>query len=395
MSTWIGIGTSKEKDSLRAAREAALLAKVGTKQDKIDLALIFCSVYHKPTSVLSGIQQIMPEAKIIGCSSFGVIVSEGIDKYGVAVLAIKSDNIKFSLGCSNNLNEKNARLAGQELATTALSGLPSGQRDIFMMFSDGLINNSSELTRGVQDILGKSFPLIGAAASDDFKFAKTYQYCQNNVFTNSATGVLLGGVFNFGFGVKHGWKPLGKPHVVTDAEGTLIKKIDHKPAIAMYEAYFGAEAQSLYKMKLSRIAVLYPLGINTPGEDEFILRNVIEADKDGALSCQGDVPVGAEINLMIGSKDSCIEAAKEAALEAKKALKEKPASLIIVFDSISRNKLLGRTAFEEIRSVKEILGRNSPLIGLYCYGEIAPLKALDYRGRSYFHNETIAILAIA
>ena len=163
----------------------------------------------------------------------------------------------------------------------------------------------------------------------------------------------------------------------------------------MYEDYFGAESEMLYKMKLSRIAVLYPLGINVAGEDEFILRSVIEARPDGSLVCQGDVPVGSEINLMIGSKDFCIQAAKEAAQEAKKALKDRLPSLIIVFDSISRNKLLGRRAFEEIRSVKEILGRNVPLIGLYCYGEVAPLKALDYRGTSYFHNETIAILAIA
>jgi hypothetical protein len=395
MSTWIGIGTSNEIDSLRAARQAAILAKAGTKQDKIDLAIVFCSVSYRPESVLAGIKQIMPEAKIVGCSSFGTITSDGIEKSGLAILAIKSKNIKFGLGCSSNINEKDSRSAGQELATTALSSLGSGKRDIFIMFSDGLIKNSSDLIQGVQDRLGKSFPLIGGAASDDFKFAKTYQYYQNNAFTNSAVGLLLGGMFNFGFGIKHGWKPLGKPHIVTDSEGTMIKKINDKPAINMYEDYFGSEAEALYQMKLSRIAILYPLGINVPGEDEFILRNVIEAGRDGCLVCQGDIPVGSEINLMIGSKDLCIQAAREAAWETKKALKDKPPSLIIVFDSISRNNLLGRTAFEEIRSVKEILGRNVPLIGFYSYGEIAPLKALDYQGTSYFHNETIAILAIA
>jgi len=395
MSTWVGIGTSSEKNSFRAGREAALLAKAEAKQDNIDIALLFCSVHYNPEDVLQGVKQIMPKTKIVGCSSFGIILPQSIEKHGIAVLAIQSDNIKFGFGHSNNLNEKDARLAGKELATVALSGMPPGQRDIFMMFSDGLIKNSSDLIRGIQDVLGHSFPLIGGAASDDFKFAKTYQYYQNNVFTNSAVGILIGGALNFGFGIKHGWKPLGKPHIITDAEGTIIKKINDKPAINMYEDYFGVEAETLYKMKLSRIAILYPLGINAPGEDEFILRNVIVARPDGALICQGDIPVGSEINLMIGSKDFCIQAAKEAALEAKKALKEKPASLIIVFDSISRNKLLGRGAFEEIRGVKEILGRNTPLIGFYSYGEMAPLKALDYRGTSYFHNETIAILAIA
>jgi hypothetical protein len=395
MSIFVGVGTSTEKDSFRAAREAALLAKAEIRQEKIDLAFVFCSIYYKPENILRGIKQIMPEAKIIGCSGSRIIITQGISHYGIAILAIKSKNIKFGLACISNLNEKNIRLAGQELAKMSLTNLKSTQRDIFIMFSDGLIRNSSDLILGVQDVLGRSFPLIGGASSDDFRFSKTYQYYQNNVFTNASIGILLGSIINFGLGIKHGWKPLGKPRKVTNSEGNIIKTINNKTAINMYEDYFEEDAKELYKIKLSRIAILYPIGINVPGEDEFVIRNVLLAREDGSLICQGDVPVGSEINLMIGSKDFCIQAARNAAEEAKKGLKDKSPSLIIVFNSIARNRLLGRIAFEEIQVVKDILGVNVPLIGFYDYGEIAPLKAADYRGVSYFHNATIAILAIA
>lgn len=395
MAEWIGIGTSRERDSFRAAREAALLAKAATKQQDTDLVFIFSSIHYNPENIIKGVKQIMPEAKIIGCSGAAIIMPRAVEEYGLAILAIKSNNIKFGLGYCSNLNEKDARSSGQELAKMSLSNFKTTSRDIFIMFTDGLIKNSSDLILGVEDILGRSFPLIGAASSDDFKFLKTFQYYQNNVFSNAAVGILVGSSSGLGFGIKHGWKPLGKPRTVTDSEGRIIKKIDDLPAIDMYREYFENEVEELKKEKLSRLTVLYPIGIDIPGENEFILRNILETTDEGFLVCQGDVPTGSEINLMLGSKDFCIQAARDAAEEAKKELKNKPASLIIIFDSASRKKLLGRLAYAEIDAVREVFGKTVPVFGFYSYGEIAPLKALRSRGASYFHNETIAVLAIA
>jgi hypothetical protein len=50
--------------------------------------------------------------------------------------------------------------------------------------------------------------------------------------------------------------------------------------------------------------------------------------------------------------------------------------MAFVFDSISRNKLLGRKSEKEIQIIKEVLGKNVPFIGFYSYGEQAPLKSL-------------------
>jgi len=65
-----------------------------------------------------------------------------------------------------------------------------------------------------------------------------------------------------------------------------------------------------------------------------------------------------------------------------------------VFDSISRYILLGRQANKELEIIQAGLGKDTPLIGIYTYGEQAPLRAVNYLGRTYFHNQTIAILAM-
>ena len=94
------------------------------------------------------------------------------------------------------------------------------------------------------------------------------------------------------------------------------------------------------------------------------------------------------------TKESCLQATQQAAEEVKIGLRNQPPNFILVFDSISRYILLGRQAHREIEIIKESLGQDTPLLGIYTYGEQAPLKAIGYHGRAYFHNQTVAILAI-
>ena len=395
MSLSIGIGISNDKNPRGAARQATLLAKAQAEQDDIDLVLVFNTVNYDAEEILKGVRQVAGKAKIVGCSGAGIITDTGVQNDGLAIAIIKSDKLKIGIGASDNINRKTTREAGNEAAKETVSSLGSYPKHIFLMLSDGLIENNSDLVRGAQDALGKSFPLIGGASSDDFSFTKTYQYCNNRVLTNGATAVLWGGDITCGLAVKHGWRPLGKPRIATSTEGNIIKSIDNEEAVNIYKDYFGGEIEELQKRKLSHMSVLYPLGIFISEEEEYLLRNALGVKDDGSLICQGTIPEGAEIRLMIGGKESCLNAAREAATTAKQSLRGKIPKLVIIFDSIARNKLLGRHTNKEITVVKEVFGRNIPIIGFYTYGEVAPLASLNYQGESYFHNETIAILAIA
>jgi hypothetical protein len=97
---------------------------------------------------------------------------------------------------------------------------------------------------------------------------------------------------------------------------------------------------------------------------------------------------------MIGTKESCLTATHQAVDEVKRAFLHRTVDLALVFDSASRYTLLGRQASQELRIIKERLGEDIPVIGMYTYGEQAPLRSIDYLGRTYFHNQTITILAI-
>ncbi|MCK5178452.1 MAG: FIST C-terminal domain-containing protein, partial [Candidatus Omnitrophica bacterium] len=98
---------------------------------------------------------------------------------------------------------------------------------------------------------------------------------------------------------------------------------------------------------------------------------------------------------MISNKDSCKQAAIDAAEEVKKGLLGKKPKLILIFESMARLKLLGRMAFEEIENIKHIFGESVPIIGMYSNGEICPFQTVEKFKKPYLLNESIVVIAIS
>lgn len=392
MATFVGMGLSEKKDPFLAGSEAAKTAFHQLHHRDILLGIVFSTIHFADKRLLDGIAYALGPIQLIGATGAALISSQGISKYGVGLMLLSSDKIKFGAACNSDISAKGLRTAGEDFAHQALKNLASPQKDLALIFSDGLVENGSDLLRGIKNVLGLSFPIFGGSSADNFRFFKTFQYFNNTVHSNSIVGAVFSGDNIFGIGLRHGWKPLGRPHIITEVKGNVIKKIEGKPAVSIYEEYFG-KSRSEIKHSLIRMSAYYPLGLYVPGETEYLLRNALRIDEDGGLVCQGDAAEGSEVRLMMGTKEWALEAASQAAEEAKSALHDKTLKAALVFESISRNKLLGRLTELELSRIKEILG-DVPLLGICTYGEQAPLKSVEHYGETYFHNETLAILTI-
>ncbi|MDD3345180.1 MAG: FIST N-terminal domain-containing protein [Candidatus Omnitrophica bacterium] len=388
----ISLGFSDNKDHIQATNEAIGQAIIGLGKKRRDLAIIFTTIEFAHPLVLKITNNLLGEIPILGCSSLGIMTNKGIHKHGFAVLLISlGEQVFLNFAAVKDVNKMTPVAAGRDLGKKLLYGCKDVRRNLSLIFSDGLITDGTSLINGLQENLGKSFPLIGVSASDNFAFTKTFQYFNKEALSDSCCGLLFGGKMHFGFGIKHGWKPLGKIHHVTKSEGNIIKEIDGEPAIKLYENYFAKDALELAK-ELRRISIFYPIGVYLEGEKEYLLRNIISIKDDGSLVTQGDILQDSPIRLMIGTKDSCLSAAAASCEEAKKDLGAQ-AKFIMVFDSAARFTLLGRQYTKELDIIKAAFGEDVPLIGIYSYGEQAPLKSISYLGRAYFHNQSMNILA--
>ena len=394
MATHIGIGFSQHLNAERAAGEAAYQAKSQIKAESIHLVFILSTIHYPPQKTLPVIHDILHAKSTMGCSTAGLISSNAIKTRGVAVLAITSDQIQFGVGSVDDIAAQDPHHAGSVLAKNTVDNFGKLNKHVFLFLINGQLRNNTPFLRGIQDILGNFFPVVGAGSSDDFHFKQSFHMYQNLPFVQSAVGLLLGGQVAIGIGSRHGWRPLGKPRLIDRVNGNIIVSIDGKKAIHLYEEYFGKETEHMKSSPLGPMAILYPLGINVGG-GEYLLRNAVDILPDGSIVCQGDVPGKAEVHIMIGNKESCKQAALEAAQEAHHQLGGRPAKIIIVIESMTRLKLLGRQAFQEIEKIHEVFSPSVPIFGMYANGEIYPFQSTDRFKRPHLQNESITVMAIA
>ena len=400
MPIYAGVGISTNKDYKSAITEAFSQAKTNLKQKEISLAVIFTSPDFAFAYLLKVISNLIgTNIPILGATSNAILTQEGIYNHGIALTLLSTKEAYFNTArVMNVLSDLDS--SGDNLGKQLLFGMKEARRCFCLFFTDGGIIDNLPILRGLQQRLGLSFPIIGATtASSNIQINKTYQFFNQEVLNNSIAGLLWAGKVNFGLGIRHGWKPIGKPHRISSSDKFIIKEIENKPAVSLYQDYFAKDIPAL-KRELFRISCLYPIGINISGEEEYLLRNILSIEDDGSLSCRGDVPVDSQVRLMIATKESALSATEEAAKQAKQTLeiqafpRQKSANIIFVFNSVSRLYLLGRKITEELEIIKSHFP-GTPIIGLCTFGEQAPLKATDFAGKTYCHNQTITILAMS
>ncbi len=397
MSLRSSVGVAVGTDAYTVAANACHDALHSLSSDKADLFIVFASSKYDQKKMLAGVRSVTGGALVVGCSTAGEISTEGpVRKNSVSVMAIISDSVCFYAGVGENIAQ-DARAAGKA-AADKVKKQANGELNAFMMFPDVLVGNGAEIVRGALDSLGAHFPIVGGAAGDDFAFVKTYQYLNDKVYSGVIVGLGLVGKFKIGIGVKHGWMPIGVPRTVTRSHGSVLHELDGKPAISIYDDYFGDTAKELRTETLAKLAITYPLGMKMHGSEEMLIRDPITVDAGGSITCAAEIPQGSEIQLMIGSREEAVKVAKIAAQKAIEQLEGAAPKAVIIFNCIARNKLFGEQSGDEITAIQEAIGKNVPLLGFYTYGEQAPLGG-EVRNiakcNPAFHNETVVICVLA
>jgi hypothetical protein len=193
-----------------------------------------------------------------------------------------------------------------------------------------------------------------------------------------------------GIGVRHGWRRVGTPMVVTRSEGNRVHALDDAPALDVYLQRLAAPpAAAMDAGAFTRFALTHPLGLSRRSGEE--VRFVAGADfEDRSLLCVAQVPQGGLTWFMEGDDDSVLAATDGACRDALAALGDRPPLGLVAFDCIARRGVLGEPGIQT--EVARIAGfaNGAPVAGFYTYGEIARTH-----GTSGFHNQTLVVLAVA
>ncbi len=265
----------------------------------------------------------------------------------------------------------------------ALSESPElRERNDFLVFVDGLSRGIDELLGQLYNQLGPDKQFIGGGAGSLKLKQAPCLFSNRGLIGNAAQIIALPG--HLSLGVRHGWKELAGPFLVTEAEGNTIHTLNYKPAYSLYrEAIESMSPLRFDQSDFFSIAKNFPLGVERLNE-EILIRDPVRVD-GSALVCVGQVPDHAMVYLMRGEADNLIAAAEEATDIAKANCRGETVGALL-FDCISRTLFLEERFDEELSRVAARLPLDCELAGALTLGEIASSP----QGGVHFLNKTLA-----
>lgn len=385
-----GVGVGKGDDAFAAGQSAVEQAIAELPKKKADILLVFGSSKFDQAKLLRGVTKAASGVPFVGCSTAGELSSEGFfTEESVVVMALASEKLAFSLGLGKGIAADPLK-AGLECVKTLRHASPTTNSGL--LFLDVVSGEGDTAVRSLRNELGHNYPIWGGAGGDDLAFQKTFQYMNGVVLSDAIVGLGISGAHHAVGVAMHGFLPVGRAWLVTKTSGRTLQGLDGKRASAIYEEYFGPEYfKELKTGALPALAVAYPLGILPPNSDEVLLRDPISFSDDGAITFTSPVPFGTPTRLMISDTARGLETVERAASEVARLLDGRKPKAVLVIDSVTRKRMIGRRNDEEIEIIQRVLGRDVPIAGYYGYAEIDGGKV----GDASFHNGSVLIWALA
>jgi hypothetical protein len=382
----MGVGTASGEDAAATGRQAAAAAQTG---DDPKLVVVFASDDYDLPRLTAGIREVSGDVALVGCSTAGEIAASGPGDAGVVVLCLGGPGFAVATasatGASAGLRRAGAQAAG------CLEALEPRPHRALLLLTDGLAGDQQEIVRGAHGVAGSGVPLVGGCAGDGLKMRQTFQIHDGAVLHDAVVAAAIGSDAPIGIGVRHGWRRVGEPMLVTASDGNRVHELDDRPALDVYLDRLVAPAEARTDPgAFTRFALTHPLGLSARATEEHV-RFVGEADFEArSLGCIAAVPQGGLAWLMEGDGDSVLEATDAACADALAPLEGRPPLGLVAFDCIARRGVLGDDGIQtEIQRLTH-QGGDVPVAGFYTYGEIART-----RGTSGFHNQTLVVLALS
>jgi hypothetical protein len=378
-----------------AGQEAAEEALKAGGIEKPDFCFMFATVGYDQQALVRAVREATGDAPLCGCSGEGVIAGGEADEsnFAVAVMAIQSDQLRFSHGVVNGLGADPTR-AGRAIAKAIRPELSADTLALFA-FPDGMTVNYDRLAAGLEGELDLDppLPLLGGSAAQNWDESGTiHQYHDDRVVSDGVAWALLSGQVRIAWAVNHGCVPVGIEHTVTRSEGNVIHEVDGRPFLDVLRDYLTSKDLEDWWVA----AVAFPLGIKAPGfmggYDEYLLRYLLRKDDaTGSIVVPTEVAEGTIIRLMRRDYEKVAAGVDRVAEEIRTQLGGKPARLVFQFDCAGRGKVFLRERQKQwlLDTLRGRIGPDVPWLGFHTMGEISPVG-----GHNCFHNYTLVLVAI-
>ncbi len=373
-------------DSSNAGRALGLQIKE-TMQGQPDVVILFAAPTYDQVKLLEVLKQTCSPALLVGCSSAGEFTNKIYGEGTASAVALRSEDITFSLGVGRDLS-KNQQAAAEAVVSTFQGNHAEEQRHrSAIVLTDALAGLTDELVEQLTLFTAGAYQFFGGGAGDNAQFSHTPVFYDTEVVSGGVVALEMLSKKPIGIGVRHGWRPASESLFVTEANGMHIVSIDGEPAIQAFQEYALATGQTLDINNPLPFFLHNLIGIDTGAGHR--LRVPLAFSADGSVLCAAEVPARSRINIMQTSSVSAAEAAVSATGAALQNLYGSKPAVALFFDCVATRLRMGYKFGYELDAVKNKLAP-IPYVGCNSHGQIARAEG-QFSG---FHNCTAVVCVI-
>src|SRR5436190_1579873 len=381
----MAVGQSDEVEPADAIAAAIEACREALGDLRPQAGILFSSFDSFDRSVVTALREAFPDATVMGSTSAAEISSVGGYQEDSLTLAMfASDGVDVTTGIGVGLSVDID--AACRTAVAQARAVTTQEPKVCVVLAEGYgVDPQRSLDAMTRALPAGVLIVGGTSAGRDFSAARpSYQFCGDVVVDDGVAILLFSGPILASAAVGTGWRRLGATGVVTSSGSGVVHTIDGRPAIEFLARYLDATGPASFGN---------PLGVIEAGGDEAYYRAILGSDPgSGSVSVSGEVPVGAVVHLSTAEIDDILTGTRMALERATAAFPtgaEPEAAL--VFSCAVRRFLLGSRTRVEAELARSVFGEALPMAGIYCFGEIGPVRGVE---TSRYFNETFVTLLL-
>lgn len=322
--------------------------------------------------VIREIRRLLPNGMVVGATTAGAFVQDQVTDGSILLTFLQFEQV-----CPAAERYSLEQYSPVEMARQIARDLIREDTRLLLLFTDGFHTDTHHLLEELTALV-PGIPVAGGKAGDRFRFLHTSVFFQGEALSRGAVAVALNGdalrVHQF---YRLNWRKIGKMMTVTDACENVVKTIDGKPAIAVYQHYLG---QGASKKLTNSGGSEFPLFFMREGME--LARAVTGQLEDGSILYAGDIRTGERVQFSYGHIQMILESLAE---DCRQAEAFEPEG-ILVFSCAARKTLLQQHAREELVPLAQL----APLSGFFAYGEFYHLNR-----QNHLLNNTMAVTLLS
>lgn len=208
-----------------------------------------------------------------------------------------------------------------------------------------------------------------------------------DVYSSGAVAMAIGGSVAVRTIVSQGCRPIGRPLIVTRAEGNLLRELGRRPALDVLREIYASldpEDQDLVQRGLHIGQVINEYQ-ETFQRGDFLVRNVMGADEAGGIAIGDAVRVGRTVQFHVRDADTADEDLRS--LLDRESAEHGSAKIqgALIFSCNGRGTRLFSTPNHDAATLHRVLGP-IPTAGFFAMGELGPVG-----GQNFIHGFTASI----